>query len=336
LTIRTFVRWQVVSNRLGSSRRPAYAIGVGVKPTEISRFARRGVRVINLPGRASRYTEILAAAFTELAEHWRGNVIQSSQVNDEQPLQELSLPPEASGRLCFFAVPLTLLSFYRDRVFPIARDHGFVPMSADDVVSPGDTVNAKIEALIARAQLFVVDTSTANTVLELGMVRRVDTDWSRILVIAPAGESMPSDLRGVLTLTRPDIGAGDEANDFLRRVTEWFARAAEIYLPTLIEEPRRLLQAREYRAAVIAAISLLEVFLKNRLDVPTSFSGRRVTVTSLLEEAHRQERLRNIPLQRVTGWLRTRNQAVHSQMPVSRAVAEQIVRGVQQIVQTKP
>src|SRR5215831_6583530 len=39
--------WQIVGERLGRARRTAYALGVGVKPTDVSRFARRGVRVIN-------------------------------------------------------------------------------------------------------------------------------------------------------------------------------------------------------------------------------------------------------------------------------------------------
>ena len=51
--------WQVVADRLGRSRRAAYAIGVGVKRTAVSRFERRGVRVINLPGSDSAYSEVV-------------------------------------------------------------------------------------------------------------------------------------------------------------------------------------------------------------------------------------------------------------------------------------
>lgn len=234
--------WQVVGHRLGRSRRTAYAIGVGVKSTDISRFARRGVRVISLPGSTGRYAEVLAAAFTELGDYWREKVIPASQVKDEQPLRELSLPPEASNRLCFFAVPLSVLSFYRDRVFPVAREHGFVPVSADDVVSPGDSVFAKIEALIQRAQLFVVDASTSNTLLELGMAR-ARMDWSRILLVSPSPGELPVDVRDIQVLVRPDVAAA-ESEEFLVAVSKWFAAAAEQIGPRLTEEPRRLLRAK--------------------------------------------------------------------------------------------
>ena len=324
--------WQVVGERLGGSRRAAYAIGVGVKSADVSRFARRGVRVINLPGAKNRYSDVLASAFSELGDYWRAKVIPASQVKEEQPLQELSLPPEAPSRLCFFAVPLTLLSFYRDRVFPVAQEHGFVPVSADDVVSPGDTILPKIEALIHRAQLFVVDASTPSTLLELNMARRAEIDWARILVVAPSADDVPVDLGEIRVVIRPDIATAD-SDDFLVQISNWFSAAAERFRPTLAEEPRRLLQAKEYRAAVIAAISLLEVFLRKRLDMPSSTSGRRVAITALLEAAHLQGLLADIPAERVLGWLRTRNQAVHSQSPVPKAVAEQIVRGVLRIVQ---
>jgi hypothetical protein len=141
---------------------------------------------------AAVYTEILAAAFTELAEYWRGTVIRSSQVKDERPLLGFSLPAEASSRPLLFAVPLTLLSFYRERVFRMAREHGFVLMSADDVVSPGDTVNAKIEALITRAQLFVVDTSTDNTA-SFRVSAAVKIPRARSTLAHPTGYSAPPD-----------------------------------------------------------------------------------------------------------------------------------------------
>jgi hypothetical protein len=57
--------WQVVGERLGRSRRIAYVITVGSKPTEISRFERRGVKVINLAAGKANYAEVLAVCRRE-------------------------------------------------------------------------------------------------------------------------------------------------------------------------------------------------------------------------------------------------------------------------------
>ncbi len=190
--------WQVVSERLGQSRRVAYAIMVGAKSTDVTRFARRGVKVIDLPGSKSRYGDILAEIFSELRDYWHEKVIPASQIKEERPLQELSLPRDAQTRLCFLAIPLTLQPFYRERVFPIVEDYGFVPVTADDVVSPGENILAKIEALLERTLLVVVDASTQSTLAELRMAfTRIHR--SRILVIIDK-QQLPIDLPDVRVL----------------------------------------------------------------------------------------------------------------------------------------
>jgi len=323
--------WQIVGERLGRSRRIAYAIMVAAKPTDVSRFERRGVRVINLPGSKARYADVLTKSFYELRDYWRENVIPASQVKEESPLRELSLPPEAQTRLCFFAVPLGLLSFYRERVFPLVTDCGFVPVSADDVVSPGDTFLPKIDALIERALLFLVDASTQFTIAEFLLAAKKLAP-SRILVITPELASFPFDVQNITVITRPDVVSGD-LEEFLFKVLAWFATAAERLQPSLADEPRRLLESHEYRAAVIAAITLLESNLRNRLDIPRISSTKSLSFRSLLEQAHAQNLLGNFPTQTVLEWLRVRNQVVHWQYRVTQEEAERIVQGVLAIAQ---
>ena len=64
--------WQVVGERLGKARRLAYVLCVGARPADVTRFERRGVKVINLAGNKSKYGEILSDAFGELKNYWRG------------------------------------------------------------------------------------------------------------------------------------------------------------------------------------------------------------------------------------------------------------------------
>src|SRR5690349_1126475 len=42
--------WHIVSDRLGRSRRMAYTLAVNASNSDVARFERRGVKVINLPG----------------------------------------------------------------------------------------------------------------------------------------------------------------------------------------------------------------------------------------------------------------------------------------------
>ena len=52
--------WQIIGDRLGKLRRPAYSIMIDAHATEVARFARRGVRVISIEGEKAKYGEILA------------------------------------------------------------------------------------------------------------------------------------------------------------------------------------------------------------------------------------------------------------------------------------
>jgi len=335
--------WQVVGERLGRSRRMAYSITVGAKPTDISRFERRGVKIINLPAGKSRYGDVLADVFSEIRDYWREKIIPSSQVKEEQSLRELSLPLDAQTRLCFFAVPLALLPFYRERVFPLARQSGFVPVTADDVVSPGDTILPKIDALISRAQLMVIDASSEFTRAELRLARK-RLDHSRILLIsAPNADllygdpnvstaEMVPDAASIRYVVRPDLSS-EEGEQFLMNIQEWLTAAADRLRPSLLAEPARLLGLGEYRAAVTSAISLLESVLRRRVDLPSFQSQKTVSLRGLLDTASQQGMLGRVPVERVLEWLKVRNEVVHGHRTVTKAKAEQIVTGINEIVQ---
>ncbi|MBV5337570.1 MAG: SIR2 family protein, partial [Deltaproteobacteria bacterium] len=161
--------WHIVSERLGRMRRMAYAILVNARPADVARFERRGVKVISLPGQKDKYGSILEEAFRELKDYMRENVISVSNVTDEQPLRELLLPRDATTRLCFFSLPLDLVPLYRDRIFPLIREMGLVPITADDVIAPGDSISAKLDALIDRASVMVVELTSEWTRAEYAM-----------------------------------------------------------------------------------------------------------------------------------------------------------------------
>ena len=104
--------------------------------------------------------------FAELANHRRQNVLTRSHVVEEEPPRELLPPAEATTRLCFLALPLSAHPFSRERVSPALRQAGLVPLTADQVMSPGDAVVAKIDALISRPFLVAIDTSSDSTLTE--------------------------------------------------------------------------------------------------------------------------------------------------------------------------
>jgi uncharacterized protein YutE (UPF0331/DUF86 family) len=329
--------WHVVSERLGRTRRMAYTIAVNARPADVTRFERRGVKVINLPGGREKYGDVLAATFKELREYLRDNVINVSKVTEEQPLRELLLPRDATTRLCFFSLPLELLPFYRERVFPVVEDAGFVPVTADDVVTPGDNISAKLDTLIDRSAVMVVELTSAWTLAEyrmaLARIKGAEADLGQrkqlhLIVVVTDQEQVPASAKGFPVLTRPNKLTDDsdgfiaDLNGILRRI------AAETGIERQAE-PKRLFDAKEYRAAVISAMTLLEATLRERLNKsPWPQVRRPMSMRSLIDHAVEQNIIQPVLRTQIDSWIRLRNEVVHSSIAIGKAQAREMIDGV--------
>lgn len=330
--------WQIISNRLDRMRRPAYVLTVGIRKPDASRYQRRGVKVLDLPGSTASYNKILTQFFDELRTYWSSQLIQSSTIIDES-LGELSLPEGATTRLCYFAVPLALQSFYRSLVFPIAEGFGLVPMTSDSVVSPGDNVIAKITALLDRAQIVVADVSTSwgSTELEMAIKRKVRP---RILVILPE-DSLPVqismrfrgiEIEGVNIIRRPkDLSF--TPHEFLAKIEDWFQKVAEELRLQVSEEPQRLLQKREYRPAVISAMTLFETVLAEFLPKGQYEKEKRpLPMYKMLKLARESNLITERESDALRNYWAIRTQLVHTKATIRASQAQKIVREVMRIV----
>jgi hypothetical protein len=322
--------FQLIIDRLGKSRRPAYAIRVGGNLQEIARFERRGVRVINIPGSKARYSRTLTDLFNELRQYQEAGVISASQVTDEAALRELQLPPGAPTRLCYFAVPFAFSSSYKESLFPIAEQYGFVPITAETVVSPGDSATAKIDAVLGKSSLAVVDASSEWTEVELRIATsRLGTQ--RVLVILGSRQRLAVDVEGVTVLRRPEPPFS-YAVQFLEQVSKWFSARADAVEPALNEEPERLLEVGLPRAAVITAMTLLEVQLRQNLGL-TLQPTRPMSMRQLAALAVENQVIASNDLNDIQKWSQLRNAAVHTAKPVTRREAEVMIRGIRRLIE---
>jgi hypothetical protein len=334
--------WHVVTQRLGKTKRMAYTLAVNAKPADVARFERRGVKVINLPGTREKYGEVLAATFRELREYVRDNVIAASKVTEEQPLRELLLPRDAPTRLCFFSLPLELLPFYRERVFPVVEQAGFVPVTADDVIAPGDNVSAKLDALIDRASVMVAEVSSDWTMAEFRMaiarLNALEGNSSQqkpfqLIVVANDIDKVPVSIHSFRVLRRPNL-LTDAAEGFVADLGGTLRAIAEATGVERQAEPRRLFEVREYRASVISAMTLLEAKLRERFNkVPWPQARRPLSMRSLIDQAVAEGLVTPEVRNRIDSWMRVRNEVVHSSMAVSRAQALEIVNGVLALIE---
>ena len=325
--------WQVIKDRLGSLRRPAYALKIDVSQHEKARYERRGVKVINIMGNPNHYPQILADVFAELKEYWNQQILKQPTISEEATLAELALPDDTNNRLCFFSIPVTLIPFYKKYIFPIIKKQGLVPISADDVIAPGDNWMAKISALISRAEFIVIDIATKNTMFELGLVLNQRKSQTRVLIIRAVSSPLPTDLNNLLYITRTD-DPFENIDSISEQVDSWFKSAIEPLKNIYDGEPRRLLTKKEYKAAVISAMTLLEVHLRQHLEVIEEATLITKPLPTLFNLALGNQLINDDQYVKIRQWSDTRNKLVHTNSTVAAHEAKRIVIGVYQMLTT--
>jgi hypothetical protein len=306
--------WQIVGDRLGKLRRLAYTIKVGADAREIARFERRGVRVINIPGKASQYPDVFEALFKELKDRWDAFTAEKTARIEESPLTELALPPDARSRICSIIAPRSTLGFYRSAVFPLVERWGFTPVVAEDLVASGESFPAKLSALISRSELVILDVSTRATMMEAGLVLAQRRGEDGVLAIMAPDADVPLEWLTRMSLLRPEKLEDDEAAEaFLRRIDDWLRNASERLQPQLQEEPVRLLRKKEHRAALISAVALLETRLRMRLAKPSQdLAPSHVPLSQLLRIAARSGVINDADAASLRRAASMRNDALHS------------------------
>ena len=312
-------------------RRPAYSFGVDVSQQATARYERRGVKLINLPGKTRDYARILAQLFAEMDEHISRGIVEASTSLKEESLEELSLPKGTTGKLCLFLLPHGMQSVYRRFIFPLAEQAGFTPTTVDEIISPGDSIVAKVAALIDRSELLVVDASSPWTVSELGLIASRRVDNSAVLLITEHDANLPDDLGQIQRLVRPEpdkIGT----EPFLAEIDRWFQQLAERLPPNPIEEARRLLQKREYRAAVIASSVALEEEFRKLFSTPTLQQQRPGTLRDFIGAASKQGVLTEAQIQESKKVTDLRNRLVHTGQGISEKEARSVVATVSNLL----
>ena len=319
--------WNIIGSRLNSLRRTGYAIMCSATENDINRYRRRGINVINLPVKIEDYSDALEKLFHELLKYWNENTEKTIRTSNEEAISSLKYGYDENSNLCFFSVPYNKLSLYKKFIFPIIEQHGFVPVAADDFILPGDNITAKINTLIQKAKITIVDISTnsSSIFMELGIINETHRPC---LMITDNKMNMP------VEVSNNKVVYGDFENemDNLIQSIESFLESNREDIKDFEDEPKRLLDLREYNAAIISAIRLLEIKLTKKwlLDEHNdTCSNAVIPLTQLLKIVGSNY---GIDVELVKSWSAMRNKVVHSEYKATRTQCKRIVEGVYKII----
>jgi hypothetical protein len=320
----------ILKDRLGVMLPNAYVVVVAASAGTVARFARRGVKVISLPGSRARYGDILSAALGELDAYWREHVLDEAQFTEERPLEEVETSVgKRSPRLCYFSIPASSLAFYRDEVFPVAEAAGLVPVSGFDVeVTQGNRL-AATRALLERARAAVVDVSTGVGSTELLVATRI-LGSPNVAVVA-AGKAPAWAVASGAEILHGLQDSVESADEFFDQLTQWFERR-RVPRNEPGSESEALLATKHWRAALVAAIAELEAALRDSWQAteiaapgrgPLSLSRLLRSPTIAIDGTLRT---------RLLHWIALRNAALHEGGDVRPADARHAVKDVAAVV----
>jgi hypothetical protein len=140
-----------------------------------------------------------------------------------------------------------------------------VPVSVDEYVLPGDNISAKINTLIQKSSIAIIDTTmiSSNISMEYGIINE-----AKIPHLVISSEQLLTS--GIdVSINRLLFGDFNKKIEHLISGIEDFLSEYSLSQNTtdyLLNEPWRLFELKKYNAAVISAIRLLEVELKEALS----------------------------------------------------------------------
>ncbi|MBI4898910.1 MAG: SIR2 family protein [Actinobacteria bacterium] len=333
-----------VKQRLGRMARPMWTIQVAASASQVARFERRGVHVINLPrARGLSAGDVLQELFVQLQAYWQEHVNKTATATDDRLTAELLTPARTSVgespvrlgayRLVFFAVPLQRVGWFRENIYPVVEARGLVPVSSADVFSPEGSAVAKVDSLLGSADLVLVEMGSEWSQYEARLALELKGP-SRVLLTVEPGRGYPSMSRSGRTemlssLDRMQIVTATDASELAMIVDRWMGASG--VEPTSLDEARNLLEINP-GLAVVSAITVLETILMRTVVAP----DRRNSIGRLLDLAFEQEYISEGLRPRLREAVVARNQTVHaSDAPrITQAKARQLLEAVDEAVRT--
>lgn len=315
--------WQIIGSRLGKLRTPAYVVLVDANPIEISRFERRNIKVINIQGNKKDYPEILTEFFAEIKELIDEKIPEQMIITNEKATEELKIPKE-NNRLCFISAPYQRISFLKELLYPILKKNGISPISLDETIMPGELITRKVDTLITKCSMVIVDLSgnNANVMWELGNAMSKAKNVVLIVDKEQAG-NLPSNLSGLFYLT---YGLAEDNLEFVESLGRYLD---DLYNTKEdkngIQDYYILFDKEEYGAAIIMAFRYLETLIRDNM------SSREAIPLNLLSSLHSDNKEISALLEKTKLYKQIRNKIVHESVNISKKEAKDIIENIDEV-----
>jgi hypothetical protein len=317
--------WQIINSRLGKLNRLAYCVMVEASRTEIARFERRNIKVINLPGKKANYANILEDFFNEVKELISQKAPALIQTTDNKLKEELALP-NTYNRLCYLASSYKLMSQIKENIYPILAKFSITPIALDEVIYPTDNWLSKSELIMNKASFAIIDISDSNQNVQWELTQFLKSGKDVILI---ANRAM------LIDYPIPDLQiiyySSLDDEDFLSKLHNTIEDIKQKLPNEGIEEAVRLLDKKEYNSAAISAYRYLEDSLRKSSNVNMIDCNNKQSLNSMLRSLT-QRGLLDINKVTLSRYSQLRNDLVHTNISISKQQAYNVIHFVENVL----
>lgn len=315
--------WQIIGTRLGKLQTPAYVVLVDASPIEISRFERRNIKVINIQGSKADYPEILEGFFAEVKGLIDDKMPEHMIFTNEKAAEELKMPKE-DNKLCFISAPYQRISYLKELIYPVLRKNGISPISLDETIMPGELITRKVDTLISKCSMAVVDLSGNNATV-MWELENALSKFDDVILIVDKEQigSVPSNIAGLYYL--PYSFSGDNTS-FLDELDCYLNnRFNDSNQGSNKQDYRRLLEKGEYDAAVIMAYRYLETIIS------MNTTSRMISYNNIFSVLNTEKEAMKKVISKVKQARQIRNKIVHENVNIYKKEATEIVNNIDKL-----
>lgn len=311
--------WKMIGSRLGKLQRPAYVVLVGADPLEVSKFERRNIKVINLPGKKEDCSTILEYFFNEIKALIDCKTPEKVVLTNEKANEEFKMPIDNS-KLCFISASYRRIARLKDILYPILFKNNITPITLDEVIMPDELLTRKADLLINKSFMSIVDISdsNANVMWEYG---HLIAKGKKVVLIKDKDieNNIPISIVGVSYLEYSSIENNESFTISLEKRIQEISRSQQKVNNQA--EYFRLLQNKEYNAAVISVFRSLDIALANKFK-DNKYGRSTLMLLGLLNTNTQEDK---INLQKAKEYLSIRNKILHTNMQISKEEASRII-----------
>ena len=326
--------WSIIHERLGTLARPAYTVLVDANPIEIARFERRNVKVINLKGQKSNYSKILNEFFIELKQYIELNKPKQLLATNNRILEELKLPTE-NKRLCLLLSSFQRIPFLKELIYPVLEANNIVPVTSNEVIAPDNSILAKNKTLIEESSIIIVDVSDRDDNLnwQLTTIRNMGKN----MIIISESSRPYHDLSSIQDFKYLTYNHKGDNSNFQNKLEVAIQSLTPILYEDIYDEPLRLLEKKEYCAAIISVFRLLEISLREfyTINHETHDSIKFYSLSKMINQLIYIDKFSNFTnlISQVRDYTSTRNRIVHgSETSIHKDTAIKIVNTVLSLI----